>query len=111
MQAYSQRFRLQRLRFLVDRTEGDQRVAACRDLLIELKKSGDANQFLKTLAWIEERNDSLTDSLSIDFELERKACEDLEISNIKRCEQLETELSRVKLTSNKVIVILFFGDA
>ena len=75
--------------------------------MTELKKSGNAHQFSKTLTWIEERSDSLADSLSIDLEFERKACEELEISNIKRCEQLETELSRVKLTSNKVIFIPF----
>ena len=103
MNDYSQRFKLQRLRFIADRAEGDQRLAACRDLLTELKRSGDATQLSKTLTWIEEQ--VLTASLSIDIEMERKICEDMEITNIKRCEQLETELSRVKLTSNKVIVI------
>ena len=102
MQQYSQRFKLQRLRFIADRTEGDSQVVACRELLMELKRSGDANQLSKTLTWIEERNETLLSSLSLDMDAERKGCEDIEIANIKRCEQLETELSRVKLTSNKV---------
>ena len=103
------RFRLNRLHFLAQRLEGNAQIEAYRNLLTELRRSSDVSLCTKIL---DETDAHVLMALTPDLTPDKIMAEMQEktVLNNRRLEQLETELGRAKLTSNKESIRLAYVD-
>jgi COP9 signalosome complex subunit 1 len=102
--SYTPRFRIQRLRYVTEKATGEGRISACKQLLSELRTGADILLYAKTLDEMEE----ILASLGSEFEHDRGQLEQSLTASNKKYEQLETDLMRVKLASNKEAIRLAY---